>query len=54
MLLYLNIIIKYGGILKMDFADQLKLFTKRVDTIKETITTEEATKASIIMPFSLY
>lgn len=35
----------------MDFIDQLKQFSKRVDSIKETIQTEEATKTAIIMPF---
>ena len=35
----------------MDFIDQLKQFSKRVETIKDTIQTEEATKTAIIMPF---
>jgi len=35
----------------MDFIDGLKQFAKRVERLKETITTEEATKTSIIMPF---
>lgn len=35
----------------MDFVDQLKQFAKRVETIRETIQTEEATKTAIIMPF---
>lgn len=35
----------------MDFIDQLKQFSKRVEQLKEHITTEEATKTSIIMPF---
>lgn len=35
----------------MDFIDQLKQFGKRVDGLKDTIQTEEATKTSIIMPF---
>lgn len=35
----------------MDFIDQLKQFSKRVDGLKDTIHTEEATKTSIIMPF---
>ena len=35
----------------MDFVDQLKQFSKRVDTLKDTIQTEEATKTAIIMPF---
>ena len=35
----------------MDFIDELKQFSKRVENIKGSITTEEATKTSIIMPF---
>lgn len=35
----------------MDFIDQLKQFSKRVDSLKDTIQTEEATKTAIIMPF---
>ena len=35
----------------MDFIDQLKQFSKRVESIKDSIQTEEATKTSIIMPF---
>lgn len=35
----------------MDFIDQLKQFSKRIDQLKDHITTEEATKTSIIMPF---
>lgn len=35
----------------MDFIDQIKQFSKRVDTLKDTIQTEEATKTAIIMPF---
>lgn len=35
----------------MDFIDQLKQFAKRVDSLKDTIQTEEATKTAIIMPF---
>lgn len=35
----------------MDFIDQLKQFSKRVESIKDTIKTEEATKTSILMPF---
>ncbi|WP_099192370.1 type I restriction endonuclease [Tepidibacter mesophilus] len=35
----------------MDFIDQLRQFSKRVDSIKENLSTEEATKTSIIMPF---
>lgn len=35
----------------MDFIDQVKQFSKRVEGLKDTIQTEEATKTSIIMPF---
>ena len=35
----------------MDFIDQLKQFGKRVESMVESIQTEEATKTSIIMPF---
>ncbi|MCI1951767.1 MAG: type I restriction endonuclease [Clostridiales bacterium] len=35
----------------MDFSEQLKQFSKRVISLKDSIQTEEATKTSIIMPF---
>ena len=35
----------------MDFIDQLKQFSKRVESLKDTIDTEEATKTAVIMPF---
>ena len=35
----------------MDFIDQLKQFSKRVETLRDSIATEEATKTAIIMPF---
>lgn len=35
----------------MDFIDQIKQFSKRVDSLKDNLPTEEATKTSIIMPF---
>lgn len=35
----------------MDFVDQLKQFSKKVETIKDNLLTEEATKMSIIVPF---
>lgn len=35
----------------MDFEEKIKNFAKRVENLKETIQTEEATKTSIIMPF---
>ncbi len=35
----------------MDFIDQLKQFSKRIETMKDSISTEEATKTAIIMPF---
>jgi hypothetical protein len=38
-------------VFKMDFIDELKQFCRRVETLKDSITTEEATKTSIVMPF---
>lgn len=35
----------------MDFIDQLKQFSKRVDSLTGSIQTEEATKTAIVMPF---
>lgn len=35
----------------MDFIDQIKQFSKRVENVRQNIFTEEATKTSIIMPF---
>ncbi|GBF35459.1 hypothetical protein DCCM_4588 [Desulfocucumis palustris] len=35
----------------MDFIDELKQFSARVENLKDQIKTEEATKTSIIMPF---
>lgn len=35
----------------MDFIDQVKQFSKRVESLKDNLPTEEATKTSIIMPF---
>lgn len=35
----------------MDFIDQLKQFSKRVESLKDSIQTEEATKTAIVMPF---
>ncbi|MBR1384071.1 MAG: type I restriction enzyme HsdR N-terminal domain-containing protein [Ruminococcus sp.] len=35
----------------MDFIDQVKQFSKRVESLKDNLLTEEATKTSIIMPF---
>lgn len=35
----------------MDFIDQLKQFSKRVESLKDSVKTEEATKTAIIMPF---
>lgn len=35
----------------MDFIEQITQFSKRVDAIKKNISTEEATKTSIILPF---
>lgn len=38
----------------MDFIDEIKQFSKRVDSLKDNLPTEEATKTSLIMPFFLY
>lgn len=35
----------------MDFVDRIKQFSKRIDMIKESLATEEATKTALIMPF---
>lgn len=35
----------------MDFIDRLKQYSKRVESLKDNIQTEEATKTSLIMPF---
>lgn len=35
----------------MDFEEKLKEFSKRIESLKKSITTEEATKTSLIMPF---
>ncbi len=35
----------------MDFVDQLKQFSKRVESLKDSLQTEEATKTALIMPF---
>lgn len=35
----------------MDFIDEIKQFSKRVESLKDSLTTEEATKTSLIMPF---
>lgn len=35
----------------MDFIDQIKQFAKRVESLQDSLATEEATKTSIIMPF---
>ncbi len=35
----------------MDFIDQVKQFSKRVESLKDGLNTEEATKTAIIMPF---
>jgi predicted type IV restriction endonuclease len=35
----------------MDFIDELRQFSKRVENLKDNILTEEATKTSLIMPF---
>lgn len=35
----------------MDFIDEIKQLSKRIESLKDKITTEEATKTSFIMPF---
>ncbi|EQJ93958.1 TPA: type I restriction enzyme HsdR N-terminal domain-containing protein [Clostridioides difficile] len=35
----------------MDFSDKIKQFSKRIEVIKGNLTTEEATKTALIMPF---
>lgn len=35
----------------MDFIDELRQLSKRIETLKDKVTTEEATKMSMIMPF---
>ncbi len=35
----------------MDFSDQIKQFSKRIASLKDTLQTEEATKMSLIVPF---
>ena len=35
----------------MDFKDQLKQLAERIQTLKDQIHTEEATKTSLILPF---
>lgn len=35
----------------MDFIDQIKQFSQRIESLKDSIQTEEATKTSMIMPF---
>ncbi len=35
----------------MDFIDQVKQFSKRVESLKNSLNTEEATKTALIMPF---
>ncbi len=35
----------------MDFVDKIKQYSKRIEMIKDSLATEEATKTSLIMPF---
>lgn len=35
----------------MDFIDEIKQYSKRVENLKDNLSTEEATKTSLIMPF---
>ena len=38
----------------MDFKEQINLFADRINVLRENISTEEATKTSIILPFFKY
>lgn len=35
----------------MDFIDVIKQFAQRIESVKDSIITEEATKTAMIMPF---
>ena len=35
----------------MELVDQIKQLAKRIESLKETIQTEEATKMSLVVPF---
>ena len=35
----------------MEFKDELRKYTERLENIKDTLHTEEATKMSLIVPF---
>ena len=35
----------------MDFIDKIKQYSKRIEMIKDSLSTEEATKTALIMPF---
>ena len=35
----------------MDFKDELKIFATRIEALKDSVQTEEATKMSLIIPF---
>lgn len=38
----------------MDFIDQLKLISQRVNALKDQLQTEEATKMSLVIPLYRY
>jgi len=40
-----------GGLIMEQFTEQLKSLAKRIGTLRDSITTEEATKTAIVMPF---
>lgn len=42
---------KHGKRGTMDFTEKITQFSKRVENIKNTLTTEEATKTSLVLPF---
>ncbi len=44
-------LLKKERVYKMDFVDEIKMFAKRIEELRPSIETEEATKTSIILPF---
>ena len=39
------------GEMLMDFIDKVRQYSKRINSIKDNLSTEEATKTALIMPF---
>ena len=50
LVLFMFLLIEFGGDL-MDFIDELKQLSKRFESLKDKLPTEESTKMSMIMPF---